>query len=154
MALLDQEIRGQISEVFADLDEQIRLILFTRRKSPLVLPGRSAEEDCPSCEDAEALFGEVAELSDKIELEIHDVREEPEVASQYGIDRVPALVLRGPHDAGLVRFFGLPAGYEFSTLIADVVDVSKSTIQLSQRTRDELENLEEDVHIQVFVTPT
>ena len=67
---------------------------------------------------------------------------------------VPALVLRGPTEAGLVRFFGLPAGYEFSTLIADIVDVSKNNIQLSERTQTELANLTEDVHIQVFVTPT
>jgi alkyl hydroperoxide reductase subunit AhpF len=154
MALLDQEIRDQITEVFADLDEQIRLLLFTRRKSPLVLPGRAADDDCPSCEDAQALFGEVADLSDKIELEVHDVRDEPDLASQFGIDKVPALVLRGPNEAGLVRFFGLPAGYEFSTLIADIVDVSRSNIQLSERTRTELGNLDEDVHIQVFVTPT
>src|SRR4051794_16900287 len=113
MVLLDQEIRDQITELFAELDEQVRLVFFTRKSSPLFVPG---EEQCLSCEDEQALLGELVELSDKLVLEVHDVKDEPDLAREAGIDKVPALVLHGPNDAGQVRFFGLPAGHEFSTL--------------------------------------
>jgi alkyl hydroperoxide reductase subunit AhpF len=154
MPLLDQEARDQIGELFEKLEEQVRLVFFTQQASKLILPGRPAGRECPSCEDEQQLLGELVELSDKLELEVHDVKAEPELAGASGIDKVPALVLRGPKEAGAVRFFGLPGGYEFATLIADIVDVSTSNIQLSDKTRKELDALTEPVHIQVFVTPT
>ncbi len=55
---------------------------------------------------------------------------------------------------GAVRFLGLPAGYEFSTLIADIVDASTGQLALSEATQDELRALDQDLHLQVFVTPT
>jgi hypothetical protein len=60
---------------------------------------------------------------------------------------------RAPRDAN-VRFLGLPSGYEFSTLVADVVDVSKGKTDLSDATRAAVRAIDRPVHIQVFVTPT
>jgi len=53
-----------------------------------------------------------------------------------------------------VRYFGIPAGYEFSTLVEDLIDVSKGTTRLSEKTREILATVDQDLHIQVFVTPT
>jgi len=53
-----------------------------------------------------------------------------------------------------VRFYGIPAGYEFGTLIDDIVDVSRGTGGLSPETEAYLKSLDTDVHLQVFVTPT
>jgi hypothetical protein len=39
---------------------------------------------------------------------------------------------------GAIRFLGLPAGYEFSTLIPDIVDVSTGSVALSDATQAEL----------------
>jgi glutaredoxin-like protein len=55
---------------------------------------------------------------------------------------------------GKVRYFGIPAGYEFSTLIEDILDVSRGTTNLSDTTREILATIDQDLHIQVFVTPT
>jgi len=52
-----------------------------------------------------------------------------------------------------VRFLGLPAGYEFTTLLADVVDVSKGATDLAPETLDVVRAIDQPVHIQVFVTP-
>jgi glutaredoxin-like protein len=53
-----------------------------------------------------------------------------------------------------VRFVGLPAGYEFSTLLADVIDISKDRTDLSPEARAAIRAIESPVQIQVFVTPT
>ena len=53
-----------------------------------------------------------------------------------------------------MRYFGIPAGYEFSTLVEDLIDVSKGQTNLSEKTREVLSQVDQDVHIQVFVTPT
>jgi thiol-disulfide isomerase/thioredoxin len=52
-----------------------------------------------------------------------------------------------------VRFLGLPGGYEFSTLLADIVDLSKGRTDLSPTALDVVRGIAAPVHIQVFVTP-
>jgi hypothetical protein len=39
-------------------------------------------------------------------------------------------------------------------LIEDLVDVSKGQTSLGEKTREVLSQVDQDVHIQVFVTPT
>jgi alkyl hydroperoxide reductase subunit AhpF len=151
MALLDQQARDEIGKLFEDLTAPVKLVFYTQRASPLLVPG---QQDCASCEDEQQLLTEISELSEKLTLEIHDVKDEPDLASQAGIDKIPALVLEGPTERGAVRFFGLPSGYEFSTLIVDIVDVSNSNVVLAEKTVSALGELSEPVHIQVFVTPT
>ena len=48
----------------------------------------------------------------------------------------------------------MPAGYEFSTLIEDILMVSQQKSALNAQTLDELKKLTQPVNIQVFVTPT
>jgi alkyl hydroperoxide reductase subunit AhpF len=72
------------------------------------------------------------------------------------VDKIPALAILGEggaKDYG-IRLYGIPSGYEFSSLIEDILLVGKGKPELSQRTLDHLASLTEPVHIQVYVTPT
>jgi alkyl hydroperoxide reductase subunit AhpF len=109
-------------------------------------------QPCETCKETEELLAEVAALSDKLVLTVHELQEAREEAASYGIDRVPAFVLKGAA-RGRVRFFGIPSGYEFSALIADLVDTSKGATDLSEATRAYLASLAEDINIKVFTTP-
>ena len=62
--------------------------------------------------------------------------------------------MRGKDGGERARFFGIPAGYEFTTLLEDILDVGGAAPPLERKTIDALAQLEEDIHIQVFVTPT
>jgi len=84
---------------------------------------------------------------------VHDFYTEREQAAEEGISEIPAIVLEG-ENKGKVRFIGVPAGYEFATLIEDLIDVSRGTTELEQHSRETLDALTEPVHIKVFVTPT
>jgi len=53
-----------------------------------------------------------------------------------------------------IRFFGIPSGYEFTSVIEDIADVSRGKVDLQDKTREVLAGLTEPVHMQVFVTPT
>ena len=70
-----------------------------------------------------------------------------------GVTRIPAYIMQGKNK-GKVRFFGLPAGYEFSTLLQSIIDVSTGETQLSQKTKDSLNKVDQNLQVQVFVTPT
>jgi glutaredoxin-like protein len=116
------------------------------------------QNDCDTCDDTLQLLQEVTGLSDKLSLAVYDLDTDAEVARQYHVDKTPGIVLAAKDgdtitDYG-VRYAGIPAGHEFSSLIHDLVLVSGRDSGLSQETRDLLKGIEQPVHMQVFVTPT
>ena len=96
---------------------------------------------------------EVAALSDKLTLEVYDFVKDAEKTLQYGIDKIPATVVEGDKDYG-IRYFGVPSGYEFSTLLGSIQEVSAKESGLSDKTKELVRNIHTPMHIQVFVTPT
>ncbi len=141
MAFLSEENQNEIKHIFEELSGDVHLQFFTQRESPIILPGAAA---CPTCKDTRLLLEEVAALSDKLHLEVHE---------EHDIPHIPALVMTADGVQGKVRYFGLPSGYEFSVLIGSILDVSKAQADLSDETMEVLNSLEKDLHIQVFVTP-
>jgi len=152
MALLRDEDVAQLRELFAnELTGDVTLVHYTQMPSKLVVPGAIP---CPSCKDTADLLDELAATSDRISLEVHDFAAETAAASEHGVEKIPATIVNGAGASGHVRLFGLPSGYEFGTLVEDIIDVGSARHDLSETTVETARSLEDDVHIQVFVTPT
>jgi glutaredoxin-like protein len=101
----------------------------------------------------EQILEELMGLDPRIAVHRYSFPGDEEGVKRFGIDKVPAIIVaREDHDYG-IRFFGSPAGYEFSSLVEDVIDVSRGEFDLPQDVVEELQELETDIHIQVFVTP-
>lgn len=149
MTLLNEEIRAQVRAVLTDMNGPVRLVVFTQ--------GEGGAFECAMCRETVQLIEEVAAESEKIDFEVRDFVADAGIAETFGVDKIPAVaVLRGgdePCDYG-IRLYGIPSGYEFSTLIEDILMVSKGEPGLSARTLEELATLTGPVNIQVFVTPT
>ena len=96
---------------------------------------------------------ELSGLSDKISLEIYNFQIDKQKAEEYKIDKIPATAIIGSKDYG-IRYYGIPAGYEFTSLIEDVINVSKGESGLSEETIAGLSQIQKNIHLQVFVTPT
>lgn len=110
--------------------------------------------DCMYCSETQQIAEELTELSDKISLEIHKMPSDDTVVKDYDIQRVPALVLEKESVDSGVRFYGIPSGYEFGTLIEDIADLSTGKTKLSPELIQQVEKVQKDVTIKVFVTPT
>ena len=132
------------------MEGPVTLDLFIEPTPVIVVPG---EPECELCEETRALLEEVTSLSDRITLNVHDVRTESDLVRQMDVSRVPTLVLRGAA-RGAVRYLGIPAGLEFGTLLQDLAAVSSGTTTLGDDSRTKLAALRKPVHVQVFVTPT
>jgi glutaredoxin-like protein len=145
MALLNANIQKQVRQVFESIQNPVRLLMFTQ--------GEGGALECQMCQDTRQLIEEVASLSDKISLETYDFVGDAKTAEALGVDKIPAVVIAGEKDYG-VRFYGIPSGYEFSSLIEGIVAVGRREPSLSKKTLQELQRLNKPVHIQVFVTPT
>ena len=133
-----QELRGDVTLEF-----------FAPVTGGLALPG----QDGAIAEYARQILAEVAALSPKIRLNVHSLMADPEAAKAFGITRTPATAVIGAQDYG-VRFYGMPAGYEFATLLDLIIAVSRGSTAIAPPTRELLARLSQDIHVQVFVTPT
>jgi glutaredoxin-like protein len=141
MALLNDKDRKYLEEQFEKLAQPVSLILFTQ------------ESECASCGDAQELLEETAGLSDKLTLTVYDLVKDEAKAKAYGVERVPAVVVEAKDDLG-IRFLGIPSGYEYSSLVEDILAVGTGESGLSEATNEALSGLAKPVHIQVFVTPS
>jgi alkyl hydroperoxide reductase subunit AhpF len=105
------------------------------------------------CRQNEQLVREVAELDDRITVEVLNPQIDRARAEAYGVEDVPAIVVEGARDYG-IRFLGVPHGYEFSNLIDSIIVASSGEAQLSDATKSSLAGLTGEVSIKVFSTPT
>jgi len=145
MSLLKEKDQKLLIEEFKSLQEPVKIVLFTQ------------EMECQYCSETRMIAEEISALSDKISLQVYDFVTDKTVAEQYDVDKIPAMViLRGeemPKDYG-IRYYGIPSGYEFSSLIEDIMMISQGGSGLSDETKAQLGTLTQPLHLQVFVTPT
>ena len=152
MPLLSESDSKYLQDIFAQqLTEPVTVTLFTQTSTALLVPGH--EQETEFCRQANAMVEEVAALSDRIKVEMFDVRADAAKFQEFGVERIPAILL-GAGDDRPARFFGVTAGYEFSTFVQDILDLSAGNIELSDATLEYMRGLTSDVHIQVFSTPT
>jgi alkyl hydroperoxide reductase subunit AhpF len=142
MSILTEPDRAAVRKEFEKLVGPVKLVVFSQELAAADL-----------CRQNEQLVREVAELSDSISVEVLNLAIERERAEQYGVDQVPAIVVEGTRDYG-IRFYGIPAGYEFSNLVDSIIVASTGEPALSEETKASLQTLTEDVDIKVFSTPT
>ncbi len=149
--LINEKDKKTIQSLLGEhLKNPVKLVLFTQKVSNIAQP---FVQPCHWCQETESLLEEVASLSEKLHLEKWDFTLDEEKTREYRIDKIPAIVLVGKEDLG-IRYYGIPAGYEFSSLIEDIIDVSREETKLSTETQEKLKKVHKDIHIQVFVTPT
>jgi glutaredoxin-like protein len=149
MSLIPLDIQNQVRNIFQTIEKPVKLLMFTQ--------GEGGKLECSTCEETQELLEEVAGLSDKVEFQSVDLATNAAMATRYNIEKIPAIVILGGQDSSKnygIRMFGIPSGYEFSSLIEDILLVSRGASELSAKTLTEIGKLENPVHIQVFVTPT
>lgn len=154
MAMLNKEVREATQKKFeGELVNPVSLIFLTQEPGRLVLADQIRGQECLFCRETRQLLEEVSSLSGKISLAIYDFTADKDTAAEYGVDKIPALIVKSDRDFG-IRFFGIPSGYEYMSLVEAIIDLSKGQTGLSPKTRQALQALEKDIRIQVFVTPT
>ena len=141
MGALKEKDKEKVANIFKDIEKDVTIVMFTQ------------EMECPRCEMTRLMLEEISGLSEKLTLEVHDFVAEADLAKKYGVDKIPATVILGDKDYG-IRFYGVPAGYEFNVLIEDIMDAGKRNPGLSKEVMTELARIDQPVHMQVLISPT
>ena len=150
MRIVSERDAATLSRKFEELTGPVKLVMFTQGESGLTVPGH----ECQYCRETRMLVEDLGEVSGgKVSVEVYDFLVDKDRVKEYGVERIPAVAVVGAKDYG-IRYYGIPAGYEFASLVEDIVDVSSGKSGLRPETVAALKGLPKDVHIQVFVTPT
>jgi glutaredoxin-like protein len=143
---MDEETTEKVRESLLEMDEPVHILVFTEK------------QDCSMCNDTRLIVEEITGLADRITFEELDIKENADMASKFNVDKVPAIIPLQGNDANGkymgVRFFGIPAGYEFTSLLDSLLTISRGIVGISEDGQKFLKSLEKDIHLQVFVTPT
>jgi glutaredoxin-like protein len=139
--MLNENDREAVRKRLEELEKPVRLVNFTQQL------------ECQFCSETRKLLEEVSQLSDKVELEVFNFQSDREKRDEYGVDKIPATVIMGAEDRG-VRYYGIPSGYEFASLLDTMLLVSREETGLSAATRKRLQEVQTPLHLEVFVTPT
>jgi alkyl hydroperoxide reductase subunit AhpF len=139
--MIADKVRAQLAPILKTLTNEVTILLFTQK------------EGCHFCTLARELLEELTALSGKLKLEIHDFVQNSDLARKYAVDKTPAIALIGEKDYG-IRFYGIPSGYEFTTLIEDLIDVSNRNPGLPKDITSELAKVTLPMHIQVMISPS
>ena len=141
MAFMDQQTADEVRKRLETLETEVKILYF---KEALL---------CQTCGLAEDFYKEVAALFPKVKLEVYNRVTDVEKAAAYGITLSPAAVIEGPK-GGRIRFYGVPAGYEFVSLLEALKNPAAAAPDLLPETLAALGALTAPVNIKVFVTPT
>lgn len=144
--LINEETARAVKEALQAMQAPVEIAFFGNKTG------------CKYCPETRQLLQEVADLSDRLILSVYDLDEDDALAGQYHIDKVPCITLLRledgqPVDYG-VRFAGIPAGHEFSSLVHVILLVSGGDSGLATSTREFLDGLKSPLTLQVFTTPT
>lgn len=122
--------------------------------NPVRLIAFGLDKDCPFCTDNRGLAEEVVALAPgKLTLEVRDFASGDGETDGLRVERVPAIAILGEKDYG-IRFYGVPAGFEFTALVAALELVGSRDSFLRPETRERLKALTTPVDLKVFTTLT
>jgi len=140
---IDDNLKTELQKHFSVLTKKVEIVFFTQ------------ELECQFCRETRSLLTELSEVSDKIELVIKNFVVDKSEADRLGVDKIPATVLidENGKDFG-IRFYGIPSGYEFTSLLEAIILLGTGETNLSPEVVNKVKAIDKPVHLQVFVTPT
>ena len=144
MSMLNEKDAKVVETRLSKLAKQVSLVMVTQ------------EFECEYCRQTRELVEEIAGHSGgHVTVEVLDLVADKARTDALGIDKIPAVAVLGPgkEDYG-IRFFGIPAGYEFASLLETIEMVGRGDSGLSPATRQKLAAITTPLDLQVFVTPT
>lgn len=143
MAILSAEDRDYLKNEFSKITEDVNIAFFATNE----------QDKCEHCDNIRAIIAEIDDLSKHLKFNMYDIEKDAELAAKYRVKMAPALVFT-QNETGNIKYYGVPSGYEFSSFIDDIMDIGTKSNDLDDEVKKGVSEIQDDVHIMVFVTPT
>lgn len=135
---LPQDTVKQLTELFVNLKDEVRLEVFTKEGY-----------NDPYNEYTMKFLGDLARISPKVTVNRFDLGSEK--AGERGVTHSPTILLSP--DTYSIRFTGAPVGEESRSFLTAIMHVSLAKSGLSATSMQLLEELDGPRQVKVFVTP-
>lgn len=143
MPLIKEEDKQFLQSEFKKyMRDDVDLVVFT-----------SENGDCRYCKEVVQICEELSETSDKINVKKFTFEKEQDETKKYGVTKYPAVVVTKQGETnGRIKYYGIPSGYEFGSVIEDIKMVSTNEAKISAKAMDIISKIDKPVSIKVFVT--
>ena len=108
---------------------------------------------CDTCAPTRRALEQIASENPGVTLDVLNLVLDKEKAAEYGVDRVPAIIVSSASGAR-IRYYGAPLGNELPTLLQAISMAATGKTALSEESRAQLKTISSPVALQVFFTPT
>ncbi|MCD6382895.1 MAG: thioredoxin family protein [Thermoplasmata archaeon] len=142
MITISEEEKNALKADLETLQRDVQILYFER------------EDECPYCDDTLEILNLITSLSDKVKMNKVRDSEDP-LVTKYNVRLFPAILLfeEDMTDTG-IRFYGIPAGYEFESLLDAIMMVSTGKTEIPRGLEERIKGLKKEYRLSVFVTPT
>lgn len=137
---LNNEVSSQLREIFNQMTKATKIVLFI-------------DGSCDTCLETKQLLEETVELTDKLSLDVFEIKEQTEEAKKYDVTLAPSFVFLD--DKGVyqgVKFNGIPGNHEFITFITAIMEMGGAPIPYPESIVERIKKIDKPVNIKVFVT--
>ncbi len=138
---MDDKVKKEVQEHLGQMKHPAKLIYFTQKHAS------------EACQQQKELLQQLVSMSGNLSLQIMDLVHHDQEARKYKINKVPATVVLGEKDYGIC-FFGITAGYEFTSLLEAIMMISSKTSGLEPEIEALAKDISVPVHLEVMVTLT
>lgn len=107
---------------------------------------------CETCAPTRRVLEQIEADNPDVTLDVLNLVLDREKAAEYGVDRVPAIIISAASER--IRYYGAPLGNELPTLLQAISMAGTQETGLSEESQAQLKMLSAPVSLQVFYTPT
>ena len=115
--MIPEQVLAALRQRFDALAAPVTIDYFHQSESGLIVPGAPPRNPCPACGPTRETLEDLAGVSPKVRLVTHEFHAEAQLVERWGVERVPAILLRRGGGAPPMRYYGLPAGHFFEVLV-------------------------------------
>lgn len=108
---------------------------------------------CETCAPTRRALEQIVRDLPEVTLETLNLVLDKDKATEYGVDRVPAVIIAAP-GGDRIRYYGAPLGNELPTLVEAIRMANTGETRLGDHSRRQLKTLSKPVRLHVFFTPT
>lgn len=139
-SLLNDAIRGQLKGIFERMEKDVTLVSIV-------------DESMPKSVELRDFLAEIAELGDKVHLELHKKGENAEVEEMIHADKYPVVaLLNHSGEYSGVKFHGVPGGHELNSFILAIYNLAGPGQAIDADIAESIKAIDKNVNIKVMVS--
>ena len=139
-SLLSDAIRGQLTGIFAKMESEVTLVSIV-------------DENVPKSIELRDFLLDIAELSDKLHLELYNKGENKEMEAKMNADKFPVVALLNKNgEYSGVKFHGVPGGHELNSFVLAIYNLAGPGQALDAAILESIKSINKKANIKVMVS--